>query len=102
MRVSSTIELWSDNYRSRCQDLRSVGALVAKWLCYGHLLPTLTDLLQLCRIRGAQPSEIVFLERKRSSAVFEKTCTDALTQVWAGMLRLMHFAILHEDEAIVV
>ena len=103
MRVSSTIELWSDDYRSRCQDLRSVGALVAKWLCYGHLLPTLTDLLQLCRIRGTQPSEIVFLERKRSSAVFEKTCTvHALTQVWAGMLRLMLFAILHEDDALSV
>ena len=74
-----------------------MGALVAKWLCYGH---SLTDLLQLCRIRGKQPSEIVFFERKRSSAVFEKTCTvHVVTQVCAGMLRLMHFAILHEDDA---
>ena len=37
---------------TRCQDLRSVGALVAKWLCYGHLLPTLTDLFQFLQNSG--------------------------------------------------
>ena len=54
-------------------------------------------------LMGPLSSSLRFFERKRSSAVFEKTCTvHALTQIWAGMLRLMLFAILHEDDALSV
>ena len=54
-------------------------------------------------LMGPLSSSLRFFERKRSSAVFEKTCAvHALTQVWAGMLRLMLFAILHEDDALSV